>query len=480
MGNSTSIYLPKLVFESPETKNARLFSEIQKVTGAYSEDTDDQLNSLFSNIDINTTNEHGENLIHIFTKNCKIKPIKEEKNMYMYDRGYYLQQLFDIGCDINHRDHLGKVPMCYSSNINIDFFIKNKADLTIRDNENHTILYHLSKGFYISYIKPFVKNYPDTIDYDEYIPEERLHKAIIFHDINKVKELLLCEPDAYTSFSASSPDATVLRTVASGSNYIDYSAKKTYKYHTPLSLACEHGYTDIFYLLLDQGANIYPSLLFDLIYNYQMNYYNIQEESDIYNSQVIIVEELIKRGASVNYQDSQGNSSLHNCNTAKMIHLLLEGGADINARTESYGTRKVHNIYQIDRYFYIDADPLMYMTIYMPKIDVFRELFKYGADPNRKNENGHTAFMGIFVSTFLYKYYNTDETYHELVQLFLDHGADLYIKDNIGYNALDYLCMMINHINENIRMSTIRYLHSKDYFKLCNHKTMEIILKVII
>ena len=87
--------------------------------------------------------------------------------------------------------------------------------------------------------------------------------------------------------------------------------------------------------------------------------------------------------------------------------------------------------------------------------------------------------MGIFVSTFLYKYYNTDETYHELVQLFLDRGADLYIKDNIGYNALDYLCMM-NHINENIRMSTIRYLHSKDYFKLCHHKTMEIILKVII
>ena len=459
MGNSTSIYLPKLVlYESPETKNARLFSEIQKVTGAYSQDTDDQLHSLFSNIDINTTNEHGENLVHIFTKNCKIKPIKEEKtNTYIYDRGYYLQQLFDLGCDINHRDHLGKVPMCYSSNINIDFFIKNKADLTIRDNENHTILYNLSKGFYISYIKPFVNNYPDTIDYDEYIPEERLHKAILFHDINKVKELLLCEP-----------------------NYIDYQIKNPYKFHTPLFLACEHGYTDIFYLLLDYGVEIYPSVLFDLIDNYKMNYYNIQEGSDIYNSQVIIVDELIERGASVNYQDSRGNSSLHNCNTVKMIHLLLEGGADINARTEGYGIKKVHNYFRINHYFCIDADPLMYMTINMPRIDVFRALFKYGADPNRKNESGHTAFMGIFVSTFLYKNYNTDETYHELVQLFLDHGADLYIKDNIGYNALDYLCVMINHINANIRLSTIRYLHSKDYFKLCHHKTMEIILKAII
>ena len=456
MGNSTSIYLPKLVFESPETKNARLFSEIINTASSFSKDADDQLLSLFSKIDINTCNEQGENLIHMFTKYSRAKRVHiGEINKYIND--YYLQQLFDLGCDINHRDHLGKVPMCYSSNINIDFFIKNKADLTIRDNENHTILYHLSKGYYISYIEPFVKNYPDTIDYDEYIPEERLHKAILFHDINKVKELLLCEP-----------------------NYIDYQIKNTYQSHTPLSLACEHGMVEVFYLLLEQGATIYPSLLFDSIDNYRMNYYQIQEGSDKYNSQLIIVEELIKRGASVNYQDSQGNSSLHYCNTAKMIHLLLEGGADINARTQGFGTRKVHNYYQIDRYFYIDADPLMYMTVFMPKIDVFHALFKYGADPNRKNENGQTAFMGIFVSTILFKYYNTDETYLELVQLFLDHGADLYIKDNDGYTALDYLCILSTHINENIRLSTIRYLHSKDYFKLCHHKTMEIILKAII
>ena len=415
--------------------------------------------SLFSKIDINTCNEQGENLIHIFTKNCKIKSVKEE-NKYTYINDYYLQHLFVLGCDINKRDHLGKVPMCYSNNINIDFFIKNKADLTIRDNENHTILYHLSKGYYISYIEPFVKNYPDAIDYDEYIPEERLHKAIIFHDINKVKELLLCEGFAKP-------------------NYIDYSAKKTYQSHTPLSLACEHGLVEVFYLLLEHGANIYPSLLFDSMDNYRMNYYQIQEGSDIYNSQVIIVEELIKRGASVNYQDSQGNSSLHNCNTAKMMHLLLEGGADINARTQGYGARKIHNYYMIDRYFLIDADPLMYMTAFMPKIDVFRALFKYGADPNRKNENGHTAFMGIFVSTFLFKYYDTDEKYHELVQLFLDNGADLYIKDNDDYNALDYLCMLRN-VNKKKQLSTIRYLHNKKQFILYHPSTLEVIQKAIV
>jgi len=461
MGNTVNVkppgnsYLPTYMFESPENMNKRLFLEIQKTNSEYSKNTDDHIMYLLSKIDINTCNEDGENLLHIFTKYNRAKRRQEgTKDTYVYD--YYLQHLFDIGCDINKRDNLGKVPMCYSNNINIDFFIKNKADLTIRDNENHTILYHLSKGFYISYIEPFVKNYPDAIDYDEYIPEERLHKAIIFNDINKVKELLLRKP-----------------------NFIDYQIKNQYQLHTPLSIAGEHGMVEIFYLLLEHGATIYPSLLCDLMDDYKMNYYKIQEGSDIYNSQVKIIEELIERGASINYQDSHGNSSLHNCITAKMVHLLLEGGADINARTEGYGIKKVHNYFRINHYFCIDADPLMYMTVNMPRIDVFRALFKYGADPNRKNESGHTAFMGIFVSTFLFTHYDTNEKYHELVQLFLDNGADLFIKDNDDYSALDYLCMLSNY-NKKKQLSTIRYLHNKKQITLYRPSTLEAIQNAIV
>jgi ankyrin repeat protein len=142
----------KILYESPETKNARLFSEIKNKLGSFNQNIDDQLIFLFSKIDINTFDEKGENLIHMFTKCNRTKRITDK-----YVSDYYLQHLFDLGCDINKRDNLGKVPMCYSSNLTIDFFIKNKANLTIRDNENHTILYHLSKGFYISYIEPFVK-----------------------------------------------------------------------------------------------------------------------------------------------------------------------------------------------------------------------------------------------------------------------------------------------------------------------------------
>ena len=471
MGNIMNI--SSIIYESSETKNTRLFSEINKTSESFPRMADDQkLLSLFSQIDINTCDEHGQNLIHMFTKNCKFRSTKiDGKYTYIYD--YYLQHLFDLGCDINHRDNLGKVPMCYTSNINIDFFIKNKADLTLRDNENHTILYNLSKGYYIRYVTPFVKNSPLAIDYDEYIPEERLHKAILFHDIGKVKELLLCEPNYVQGGAPPNPENSAGRRPY---EFVDYQAKAPYKFHTPLSLACEFGFIEAFYLLLEHGVTIYPSVLYDFIYNSM--YYDMHDMHDR-DSREKIVQELICRGASVNYLDSDGKNILHQCyehTTANIVNRLLEAGADIHARINSFGARKVHNMSMIDRYFTMDACPLMYMTVFMPHIDIFRALFKHGADPNRKNENGHNAFMGIFASVFLYKRYDTDETYHELVQLFLDHGADLYITDNDGNTVLDYLCLL-SHINENTRLSTVRYLHNKEYITIYNPKTMEFIHK---
>jgi ankyrin repeat protein len=323
------------------------------------------------------------------------------------------------------------------------------------------------------YIEPFVQNYPLPIDYDEYIPEERLHKAIVFHDITKVNELLQCEP-----------------------NYIDYTAKAPYRpHHTPLSLACEHGFSEAFYLLLEHGAEIYPSLLFDLI---DFSTYNPISYIDSYE---IIVQELIRRGASVNYQDPDryGMNALHCCyqnTTSNVVKQLLEAGADIHATTQSFEKTNIRkNVYQIDRYFIIDADPLMYMTVFMPHIDIFRVLLEHGkgctrakdegtlqpigANPNRKNVVGLTAFMGIFVSPFFYKHYNSDDKYHELVQLFLDHGADLYMKDDDGNTALDYLCLESN-VNVNLRMSTVRYLHEKSYIKIHHPKSMDFLHKSIL
>ncbi len=158
---------------------------------------------------------------------------------------------------------------------------------------------------------------------------------------------------------------------------------------------------------------------------------------------------------------------------------MLGAGADIHATTQGFEETFIRkNVYWIDRYFTIDAEPLMYMTVFMPNIEIFRVLLEQGANPNRKNVVGLTAFMGIFVSPFFYKCYDTDAKYHELVQLFLDHGAELYIKDNDGNTALDYLCLE-SKVNVHLRMSTVRYLHGKNYIKLLQPKSMEFLHKSI-
>jgi len=115
-------YLPKSLYESPENMNKRLFLEIQKT-----KNTDDHIMFLLSKIDINTCNEDGENLLHIFTKYYRAKRIQVrgqnasailtsevtegdrrslEGTKYTYVYDYYLQHLFDIGCDINKRENL--------------------------------------------------------------------------------------------------------------------------------------------------------------------------------------------------------------------------------------------------------------------------------------------------------------------------------------------------------------------------------------
>jgi len=45
----------------------------------------------------------------------------------------------------------------------------------------------------------------------------------------------------------------------------------------------------------------------------------------------------------------------------------------------------------------------MYMTAFMPDNAIFRTLFEYGADPNKKSQHGVTPFMGLFASIFVDK-----------------------------------------------------------------------------
>ena len=107
---------------------------------------------LLSKFDINTCYEDGSNLFHIYSK--------------LHYNIYLLDILLERGCNINKRDNTGKTPIFTANSTTLPFFIKNDADLTIRDNENHTALYYLSKMYYSDIVEPLIQKNPQIIDYD--------------------------------------------------------------------------------------------------------------------------------------------------------------------------------------------------------------------------------------------------------------------------------------------------------------------------
>lgn len=77
-------------------------------------------------------------------------------------------------------------------------------------------------------------------------------------------------------------------------------------------------------------------------------------------------------------------------------------------------------------------------------LDIVKLLLKYDADINLQDENGNTVLM------LLGKYYATNQDYYGpqyevlecfsvLLPIFIEHGADVNIKNNYGINALDML-----------------------------------------
>lgn len=401
----------------------------------------------------NICNKEGKNLFHYFLENCICDC---EINS--------LQILLEYGCDLNKRDNYGKTPVFYVKNGDIlSFCIKNKADLTIRDNENHTPLYYLSKGYYKDICKTLKCHDPeyihllDLIDYNEYPPEQKLAKAVWFQDTSKIYEFLKENPDCV--------------------NQITNEKINNYGDTTPLFIACSNDLYDEFMILLDNGANIHtPGLIERMMWVF---YENTEK----------MIRILIERGVDINkcYEDDYENI-LHRCyvnGAEKIIRLFLEKGADINKKT-----RKLNKVYRTENLFTSDADVLMTMTVFIAHIDVFRALFEYGADPNKKNYHGVTPFMGLLSSIFIMhrlKIINKDkipfeydpQPFYDIVQLFLDYGADISVTDNHNQTALDYL---VNNfcISFEIKKHVIKMLKEKSGFIILNPNTNKFIYSILV
>ena len=120
---------------------------------------------------------------------------------------------------------------------------------------------------------------------------------------------------------------------------------------------------------------------------------------------------LLRHGASVNHQDTDGKSPLHFASrhpSDDLVRLLLDNGANLVA-SDIWGITALHE------------------ASYHGRVAVVKLLLKYGANINARNNSGHTPLHDAVRHGHL-----------EVVRLLLDHGADMNAQNKHRWTVLHH------------------------------------------
>lgn len=182
---------------------------------------------------------------------------------------------------------------------------------------------------------------------------------------------------------------------------------------TPLMIAAERGHVDAVRALVKGRADLNVETSEGLR---PLCFAVLGRES---RATVDTIRTLIQAGASIDARDNSGMTALmfaaaiaRTKESAESIRVLLEHGADVNAADDNGWT------------------PLLWARR-GPTADVVKLLLQANANPNAQDGQGRTVLM---LSSY-------QENTGEIVQALLDGGADAFIKDSHGSNALWYAVM---------------------------------------
>jgi ankyrin repeat protein len=122
-----------------------------------------------------------------------------------------------------------------------------------------------------------------------------------------------------------------------------------------------------------------------------------------------VVRMLLEKGADVNAKTDTDTTALFNAilyRRTEVVRILLENGADVHVKT-MYGSTTLD------------------MAIWYGDIEIVSMLLENGADVNAKGKYGSTALIKA-----------SENGHTEVVRMLLEKGADVNIKDNNGSTAL--------------------------------------------
>ncbi|XP_028413364.1 ankyrin repeat domain-containing protein 50-like [Dendronephthya gigantea] len=118
---------------------------------------------------------------------------------------------------------------------------------------------------------------------------------------------------------------------------------------------------------------------------------------------------LLKKGANVNGENTNGRAVLHSAvakGALDIVKYLVENGADVNSTD-------------------IDGRSVLHSAVTERKLDMIKYLVEHGANVNGKDSDGETVL-----------HFAVSEGTLEMVKYILEHGADINCKDADGWTAL--------------------------------------------
>jgi len=151
----------------------------------------------------------------------------------------------------------------------------------------------------------------------------------------------------------------------------------------------------------------------------------------VYTNDIAIVTEQLAKGVNVNAKNETQQTALHVTQSPEIAQLLIEHGADINAK-----------------------DDLGAVPIFNKELPTAKILFAAGNDINIRNEKGNTLLIWWTYSGYL-----------EGIKYLVEHGGNINACNIDRHNALD----IAEHFQPN--SDTLKYLQTLN-IQPCSQTTM--------
>lgn len=410
-------------------------------------DTDDNLYAIIERLldegcDVNAKNDNGCTPLHSYLSNKKGKES-------------IVRLLLSRGADVNIPDNDGDTVLnCLALNPEasesiLELLLGNKADAGLADHEGLTPLHKLARSGLAAHVRILLKAGADPSVKDKHNRQAIQYAA----KTNEATVRALLDFDAEVNvtgsdwpspivYASSEANLQVLKLLLDGGADAKSEDPGTPGW-TALHAACKRSDPDPSFaeLLIEHGADVNAVT-------------RISKTTPLHNavSSAAVVILLLKEGAVVNPQDSDGKTPLMlacaNFNSARVVEILIKAGADPTIKDKLYGATGLH--------YSCFSDELGPIVIHSGRCDDLNVENKHGSTPliyaasmgrsdvascllqTGKVKIDHETSAGATALTFAAHFGKV-----EMMKLLIKHDASIVLKvDKRKWTALHIACGM--------------------------------------